>query len=192
MTAGPAAPPGRYPYERLVDGFGTLGLRPVDPAADLDLIHTWVSQERARFWGMRDIGRERVREIYEYLDSLDTHHAFLMHRDGVAVALFQTYEPAADPVGECYDVRPGDFGIHLMIGPPAGDTERGFTAVLLRAFLTFVLADPAHRRIVAEPDARNERAVERLKSVGFTAGPQIDLRGKRAQLLFLDREAFAG
>ncbi|WP_435830286.1 GNAT family N-acetyltransferase [Micromonospora echinospora] len=30
-----------------------------------------------------------------------------MHRDGRPVGLFQTYEPAADPVGECYDVRPG-------------------------------------------------------------------------------------
>ncbi|MEV6671048.1 GNAT family N-acetyltransferase [Streptomyces sp. NPDC051162] len=178
-------------HEQAVDGFGTVRVVPVDPAADAGLIHGWVTQERARFWGMRDADRERVLEIYTYIDSLPTHHAYLLERDGRPVALFQTYEPEADPVGECYDVRPGDFGIHLMIGPPAGGTERGFTATLLSVFLTYVLAaDPGRLRIVAEPDARNAKAVDRLTGAGFVRGPEIDLPEKRAQLVFLDREAF--
>ncbi|MGW2188606.1 GNAT family N-acetyltransferase [Streptomyces sp. NPDC001667] len=178
-------------HEQAVDGFGTVRVVPVDPAADAGLIHSWVTQERARFWGMGDADRERVLEIYTYIDSLPTHHAYLLERDGRPVALFQTYEPAADPVGECYDVRPGDFGIHLMIGPPTGGPERGFTATLLSVFLTYVLtADPGRLRIVAEPDARNAKAVARLTRAGFTRGPEIELPGKRAQLAFLDRETF--
>ncbi|MFI9526580.1 GNAT family N-acetyltransferase [Micromonospora rosaria] len=170
-----------------VPGFGQVTIRPVDPVADLDLIHSWVSQERARFWGMRGLGRDRVGEIYAYLDSLPTHHAYLLHRDGEPVGLFQTYQPEHDPVGECYPVRPGDFGIHLLIGPPpAGGTERGFSRTLLDAFLDFVLATPGRTRIVAEPDARNERAVARLVDAGFVPGPLIDLPDKRARLLFLD------
>ncbi|MEU2664817.1 GNAT family N-acetyltransferase [Micromonospora sp. NBC_01740] len=176
-------------YRQDVDGFGRVTIRPVDPDTDTDLIHAWVSQERARFWGMRDAGRDRVEEIYRYLDSLPTHHAWLTHRDGTPVALFQTYEPAADPVGECYPVQPGDHGAHLLIGPP-GAVERGFTGTLLRVFLDFVFADPRHRRVVMEPDARNDKAVERLRRTGFVAGPLIDVNGKRARLLFLDRETF--
>ncbi|MFG1848246.1 GNAT family N-acetyltransferase [Micromonospora carbonacea] len=175
---------------RRVEGFGEVLIRPVEPARDVDVIHDWVTRERSRFWGMREASRERVREIYEYLDSLATHHAYLVHRDGRPAALFQTYEPAADPVGECYDVRPGDFGVHLLIGPPDGGVEPGFTGALLDAFLAFVLADPARLRIVAEPDARNDRAVARLVRAGFVPGPQIDLPEKRAQLLFLDRSVF--
>ncbi|MGN9768754.1 GNAT family N-acetyltransferase [Micromonospora sp. SD12] len=176
-------------YRQDVDGFGRVTIRPLDPDTDIDLVHSWVSQERARFWGMRDAGRERVEEIYRYLDSLPTHHAWLTHRDGTPVALFQTYEPAADPVGECYPVQPGDHGAHLLIGPPDA-VERGFTGTLLRVFLDFVFADPRHRRVVMEPDARNEKAVDRLLRTGFVAGPLIDLNGKRARLLFLDRETF--
>lgn len=178
-------------HEQEVDGFGTVRVVPVDPAADAGLIHGWVTQERARFWGMGDADRERVLEIYTYIDSLPTHHAYLLERNGLPVALFQTYEPEADPVGECYDVRPGDFGIHLMIGPPTGGTERGFTAALLSVFLTYVLAaDPGRLRIVAEPDARNAKALARLTGTGFVRGPEIELPEKRAQLFFLDREAF--
>ncbi|SBT43686.1 GNAT family N-acetyltransferase [Micromonospora narathiwatensis] len=172
---------------RHVEGFGEVLIRPVDPASDADLIHDWVTRDRARFWGMRGASRERVREIYSYVDSLATHHAYLIHRDGRPVGLFQTYEPAADPVGECYEVQPGDFGIHLMIAPPDGGAEPGFTGAVLGAFLEFVLADPAHRRIVAEPDARNDKAIARLVRAGFVPGPRIDLPDKRARLLFLDR-----
>lgn len=178
-------------WVRHVDGFGEIAVRPLDPAADTEVVHDWVSRERSRFWGMRDASRERVREIYEYVDSLPTHHAWLVQRDGRPVALFQTYEPAADPVGECYDVRPGDFGIHLLIGPPDGGVEPGFTGSVLGGFLEFVLADPAHRRIVAEPNVENGKAIARLTRAGFVPGPQIDLPDKRAQLMFLDRDRAA-
>ncbi|RLV04313.1 siderophore biosynthesis protein [Streptomyces griseocarneus] len=177
-------------HEQTVDGFGTVRVVPVDPAADIDLIHSWVVEDRARFWGMREAGRERVLEIYEYLDSLTTHHAYLLHRDGVPVALFQTYEPEADPVGEYYEVRPGDFGIHLMIGPVSGTAERGFTATLIAVFLAYVMKEPGRLRIVVEPDARNAKAVARLVRVGFRLGEQVDLPEKRAQLAFLTREEY--
>ncbi|MCX4472426.1 acetyltransferase [Micromonospora sp. NBC_01655] len=183
MTTSPTC------YSRHIEGFGEVAIRSVRPGEDIDVIHDWVTRERSRFWGMRDAGRERVLEIYEYLDSLDTHHAYLIHRDGRPVALFQTYEPGADPVGECYDVRPGDFGIHLLIGPPDGGAEPGFTGTVLDTFLDFVLADPGRLRIVVEPDARNAKAITRLTRAGFVPGPQIDLPDKRAQLLFLDRAA---
>ncbi|MEV4497384.1 GNAT family N-acetyltransferase [Micromonospora arborensis] len=178
-------------YRSDVAGFGVVTIRAVRPESDVDLLHGWVTQERARFWGMREASRERVREIYAYLDSLSTHHAYLVHRDGVPVALAQTYQPEADPVGECYDVRPGDIGVHLLIGPPV-TLERGFTGALFGAILDFVLADPRRLRVVMEPDARNGRAVDRLLRTGFRLGPLIDLAEKRARLLFLDRPASTG
>ncbi|WP_030490498.1 GNAT family N-acetyltransferase [Micromonospora chokoriensis] len=178
-------------YRSDVTGFGVVTIRAVRPDHDVDLLHGWVTQDRARFWGMREASRERVHEIYAYLDSLSTHHAYLVHRDGVPAALAQTYQPEADPVGECYDVRPGDIGVHLLIGPPVA-AERGFTGALFGAILDFVLADPRRLRVVMEPDARNDRAVNRLLRTGFRPGPLIDLPEKHARLLFLDRPATTG
>ncbi|CCH19156.1 GNAT family N-acetyltransferase [Micromonospora lupini] len=178
-------------HRRDVTGFGVVTVRPVRPDEDADLLHGWVTAERARFWGMREASRERVREIYAYLDSLATHHAYLAHRDGVPVALVQTYEPGADPVGGCYEVLPGDVGVHLLVGPPV-TAERGFTGALFGAILEFVFADPGRLRIVMEPDVRNDRMLRRLRRSGFRAGPVIDLPEKRALLHFLDRPAAAG
>ena len=43
--------------------------------------------------------REEVLATYEFLDSLPTHHAYLSTSDDKPVALLQTYDPQADPVG---------------------------------------------------------------------------------------------
>ncbi|WUD93959.1 GNAT family N-acetyltransferase [Streptomyces anulatus] len=190
-TAGPAVPALRAAvHEQKVEGFGTVRLVPVDPSADVDLLHGWVTEERARFWGMGGHTREQVREIYEFVGSLPTHHAYLALRDGVPAALFQTYEPDADPVGECYDVRPGDFGIHLLIAPAEGaGAVKGYTDALLTAFIGFVFRDPARLRVVVEPDARNGKALARMVRVGFELGPEIVKPEKTARLAFLTREA---
>ncbi|WNF27626.1 GNAT family N-acetyltransferase [Streptomyces sp. C11-1] len=177
-------------HEQKVEGFGTVRLVPVDPAADAGLLHGWVTEERARFWGMADHTREQVQEIYEFVASLPTHHAYLALRDGVPAALFQTYEPDADPVGECYDVQPGDFGIHLLIAPAEGEgAVKGYTDALLTAFIGYVFSDPAHLRVVVEPDARNEKALARMVRVGFELGPEIKKPEKTARLAFLSRAA---
>ncbi|MFD4024776.1 GNAT family N-acetyltransferase [Streptomyces sp. NPDC058576] len=191
VPAEPVAPALRPAvHEQKVEGFGTVRLVPVDPATDADLLHGWVTEERARFWGMADHTREQVREIYEFVGSLPTHHAYLALRDGVPAALFQTYEPDADPVGECYDVQPGDFGIHLLIAPAEGEgAVKGYTEALLTAFIAHVFSDPAHLRVVVEPDARNQKALARMVRVGFELGPEIEKPEKTARLAFLTRAA---
>ncbi|MCS0637287.1 acetyltransferase [Streptomyces sp. LP05-1] len=181
-------------FEETFEGFGTVRIAPLDPDRDAPLLHGWVNQERARFWGMRETTVDEVREVYAHLASLTTHHAYLAYRDGEPVALFQTYEPAADRVSECYEVRPGDIGFHLMLAP-TDRPEHGFSAHLIRALKRFVLAD--HERAVAEPDAANHKAIDRLLRSGFEAGPEVvlpevvlpevHLPEKRARLVFLSR-----
>lgn len=183
-------------HTHAVEGFGTVTLTPVDPAADSALIHGWVTEERAAFWGMRGADRALVEEIYADLDRRTTHHAYLARRDGAPVALFQTYDCAQDRVSECYEVQPGDVGAHLLIAPDQGTAEPGFTAALLTAFLAYVLSEPSVRRVIAEPDARNAKAIARLQRTGFALGPEVELPeidlpevhlpAKRARLLVLD------
>ncbi|MFD3466975.1 GNAT family N-acetyltransferase [Streptomyces sp. NPDC058682] len=182
-------------HTQVIEGFGTVTITPVDPAADSALIHSWVTQERARFWGMGEASRELVQEIYEDVDRRTTHHAFMVSRDGEQVALFQTYDCAEDRVSECYDVQPGDVGMHLLIGPTTGAAERGFTGSLMTTFIAFVFSDDAARRMVVEPDARNAKAISLMERTGFVLGPQIVLPeidlpevylpAKPAQLAFL-------
>lgn len=191
-------------HTQRVDGFGTVRVLRLDPHADAATVHAWVREERAAFWGMNGLTREQVAEVYAHLDTLDTHHAYLLERDGEPVGLLQTYEPEADRVSECYEVRPGDIGVHLLLAPvTSGAARTGWSSALLGAVASYVLLGLDRRRVVVDPDVRNEKAIARFLKQGFVAGdavvlPEIDLPDvhlpeKHAQLAFLTREvAFPG
>ncbi len=165
-----------------------VSIRPVDPVADLDVIHAWVTADRAVFWGMREHTRAEVAAVYAHLAASPTHHAFLVLEEGRgAVALLQTYEPAHDPVGEAYPVRPGDLGVHLLVAP--GPRRPGFTGRLAAALFEHLFADPHVRRLVVEPDELNAPSIARVVREGGELGPVVDLGHKRAQLAFFARPA---
>jgi hypothetical protein len=198
------APARQAVHEQPVDGLGTIRVLPLDAHADADVVHGWVSEERASFWGMNGLTRDQVAEIYAHMDTLDTHHAYLVVRDEEPVAVLQTYEPNADRVSHCYEVRPGDIGVHLLLAPAGAQGARsGWTAALVGALVSYVLLGLDRHRIVVDPDVSNEKAVVRFLKLGFTAGPvvvlpEVDLPDvylpeKHAQLAFLTREvAFPG
>jgi len=175
----------RYP------SWGEVRIIPLVPEEDAGLIHSWVTEERARFWGMLGHSREQVLEIYRFVESLETHHAFLVTLEGEAVALFQSYEPLHDPVGETYPARAEDVGVHLLLAPATRPIPF-FTPSLVNTLVEYLFTDPAIDRIVVEPDIRNDKALRRMLATGFEAGPVITLAEKEAQLAFLKREVFEG
>lgn len=198
VPAGPARPPAaatheterKIAYEETLPNLGRLCLVVLDPGRDAELVHGWVTQRRAAFWGMLDHSVDEVREVYEFIDSLSTHHAYLIQLDGRSIGLFQTYQPDADPIGERYPVQPGDFGIHLLMAP-GKRPQRGLTETVGKALLRFIFRDPAVQRLVVEPDVRNYLALRRMELSGFTFDGEIDMPDKRAQLAFLTRDVFA-
>ncbi len=176
-------------YAEKLPGLGELTLIPLDPAAHASLVHGWVVRPRNRFWGMGGHTVDQVREIYEFVAGLSTHHAYLIRIDEAPIGIFQTYEPEHDPIAECYPVQPGDFGLHLLLD--GGDLVLPHLSTLvIPALLRYAFADPVHRRLIAEPDIRNSKAIRRFERHGFELGPEIDLGRKRARLTFLTRSRF--
>ncbi|MCF4139166.1 acetyltransferase [Streptomyces sp. Tue 6430] len=194
----------RHVHVEEAEGFGTVRIRPLDAEADAAVVHGWVSEERAVFWGMNGLTKDQVADVYAHMAGLDTHHAFLAELDGEPVAVLQTYEPSQDRVGECYEVQPGDIGVHVLLAPAGeGGARPGWSSALMGVFASYVLVGMDRRRVVVDPDVRNEKAVARFLRQGFEAGPvvtlpEIDLPDvhlpeKTARLAFLRREvAFPG
>ena len=168
----------------------SVTVRPVDPTADAALLHTWVTQPRAEFWGMTDHSVEDVVLVYAYIQDQPHLAAYLLLSDDHPLGLLQTYDPDVDEIGRWYDRAPGDVGVHYLL---ADDPRRvGRTPALLAAALDFVAHLPGCRRLVFEPDARNAASLGLLERLGCTRGPLVELRTsiaeKPAQFFFLDRE----
>nr|WP_179503896.1 GNAT family N-acetyltransferase [Nocardioides daedukensis] len=166
-----------------------ITLTPVDPVRDVALIHSWVTQERAEFWGMREKSAEEVGEIYSYIDEQEHLAAYLASWQGTPWALFQTYDPFVDEIGQFYDRRPGDVGVHLLLAP--GPRPAGLTAALLDFLPRWMFTDPRHQRVVLEPDVRNAKSIAVLGRIGADQAHVAQLPDKTAQFAFLTREAWA-
>ncbi|MFC8190488.1 GNAT family N-acetyltransferase [Cellulomonas sp. NPDC057328] len=172
--------------ERAVDGLGVVTTSVLDLDADLATLHAWCTARGTAFWGLGHLTADELRETYGFVASLDHHHALLARVDGVPVALVQVYEPAHDPVGDVYDVRPGDLGVHVLVGARPAGHGGGFSQRLMLALLRVVVERTGATRVVGEPDARNTAMLRRAERLGAVLGPEVDLPTKRARLTFLD------
>ncbi|GAA4769192.1 MULTISPECIES: GNAT family N-acetyltransferase [Streptomyces] len=168
---------------------GRLTVRPLDPRADADVLHRWVTHPKAAYWMMQDARPEDVESEYLRIAAHEHHHALLGLHDGEPAFLMEHYDPRHVELVGLYEPQPGDVGMHFLVAP--SDTPiHGFTLAVITAVMRELFADPATRRVVVEPDVANT-AVHRLnEAVGFVPVEKITKPEKEALLSFCTREQF--
>lgn len=163
---------------------------PADPLAHAGLLHGWVTQEYARFWGMSGASPEDVRAELAGIAANPHHEAWLGYDGGVPAFLVERYLPQYSPLAGLYPAAEGDIGMHLLVGPP--DVPRpGYTTGVFRAVLEFLFSSPEVRRVVVEPDVRNAKILVLNERLGFRRQQRIRLPDKEAWLSFCSRADFA-
>ncbi|TXJ85143.1 N-acetyltransferase [Streptomyces lavendulae] len=167
----------------------TFAFRPVDPLADAELLHSWITHPKAAFWMMQDARLEDIERAYMEIAADEHQHALLGLRDGVPAFLLEKYDPAHRELVGLYEPRPGDVGMHFLT--PATDTpEHGFTKAVITAVMAHLFEDPAVERVVVEPDVRNKAVHALNAAVGFVPEREIQKPEKEALLSFCTREQF--
>ncbi|AOT03047.1 GNAT family N-acetyltransferase [Arthrobacter sp. U41] len=164
--------------------------RGLDPVADAPILHAWVTRPYASFWGMLGSTVEDVVEEYSKIQSSGHHNALLGLDDGIPAFLMEAYLPESSPLAGVYAVRPGDLGMHLLVGPSAGPARPGYTTNVMDAVLEKLFSDPGVERVVVEPDARNTKIHVLNARLGFLPAGEVALPDKRALLSFCTRAAF--
>lgn len=169
-----------------------LRIRPLDLDTDIPLMHRWFTQDRALFWGMGDLSEPEAKAVYAAL--IDSGHAMPymgLHGDRPAFVL-ECYDPARDELGRHYPVREGDVGMHFFIGPPDSPAiaEKGFTRRVFRSLMVFIFERLEARRVVVEPDVRNDKVHVLNREMGFVYQGYVHLEKKVAALAFCTRERF--
>jgi len=188
-TSGGRTTPHRIVFARRDHRLGDFALRELDPTADAKLLHAWVTHPKAVFWQMQDASIADVERTYAHIAASPHHDAYLGLHNGEPTFLVERYDPAHSEVARFYPVAPGDVGMHFLVAP----TERpiaGFTRAVIVTIMEMLFADPATRRVVVEPDARNHRVHRLNAAVGFHVAQTIHLPTKQALLSFCTREHY--
>ncbi|MEU8518003.1 GNAT family N-acetyltransferase [Streptomyces sp. NBC_01216] len=167
----------------------TVSFRPLDPTADAELVHTWVTHPKSAFWMMGDARLQDVERAYMAIAAHPHHDAFIGLADGEPAVLMERYDPRHVELAGLYAPRPGDVGMHFLVAP-TDKPVHGFTRGVITAVMRELFADPATARVVVEPDVRNTAVHALNEAVGFVPEREIQKPEKRALLSFCTREQF--
>ncbi|WP_394345820.1 GNAT family N-acetyltransferase [Halegenticoccus tardaugens] len=169
----------------------TISFRPATMGADLGRLHRWLNEEHVLpYWRLDHplpVFRKRLAEKLAD-DHLTPYVGCLDH---VPMSYWERYWAADDPLADHYDARPADQGVHLLVGAPEY-LGRGYATPLLRSMTEFALRHPETDRVVAEPDARNERAIRVFEACGYEPVREFEFPAeeKTALLVVCERERF--
>lgn len=97
---------------------GAFAVRPLDPAADAELVHGWVTHPKAAFWLMSDAVLADVEREYRDIAAHPHHDAFIGLHDGEPAFLIERYDPTEVELKGLYEAEPGDVGMHFWSPPP--------------------------------------------------------------------------
>ncbi|CAM5546765.1 GNAT family N-acetyltransferase [Streptomyces avidinii] len=176
-------------FSRTDKELGSFAVRPLDPFADAELLHGWVTHPKASFWMMQDASLPDVEREYMRIAAHEHHQAFIGLHEGRPAFLMETYDPSELELVGLYDARPGDVGMHFLVAP--SDTPlHGFTRAVITTVMAAIFADPATERVVVEPDIANTAVHALNEAVGFAAERQVTKPEKEALLSFCTRAQF--
>ncbi|MEV7088572.1 GNAT family N-acetyltransferase [Streptomyces sp. NPDC093085] len=178
-------------FSRTDETLGLFEVRAVDPFADLELLHGWVTHPKAAFWLMQGASLPEVEREYMGIAAAEHHDAFIGLHNGVPAFLIERYDPAEVELKGMYDAEPGDIGMHFLVAPVEGDRRvHGFTRAVITTVMALLFDDPAVRRVVVEPDVRNTAVHALNEAVGFRIEKKLEKPEKDAYLSFCTREMF--
>ncbi|MET9649102.1 GNAT family N-acetyltransferase [Streptomyces sp. JL2001] len=167
----------------------TVRFRPLDPPADAELIHPWVTHPKAAFWMMQDAKLQDVEREYMAIAANPHHDVFIGLVDDEPAVLMERYDPRHVELVGLYEPQPGDVGMHFLVAPT--DTPvHGFTRLVITAVMRELFDDPATARVVVEPDVRNTAVHALNAAVGFVPEREIRKPEKDALLSFCTRAQF--
>ena len=191
-----------YPVEKriAVQSFGVpdhlrrapMTLEPLQLPRDLGRLHAWVTHPQGRLLG--DAGCERAGRRHRVRPDRRRPAPRrvagpLGRRAGVPGGDLRPVPLRAG--GTCPSSGTGDLGMHVLVAPTDAP-RRGFTRQVFRVVMEHCFADPAVRRVVVEPDVRNDRIAALNKAAGFEVVRRVRLRTKEAALSVCSRDAWEG
>ncbi|AAN56043.1 acetyltransferase [Shewanella oneidensis MR-1] len=155
--------------------------KPLNLEQDIPMLQSWLNQNYAKFWGMQGMTQATITAAMA-----PSEHKLALIGEWQAKPLFmvELYDPAHDEIGQHYQVKPLDCGMHLILAPIEGKPVHGLSRKVMAAIAQLILETLAFTRLVVEPDQQNHK-IHRLNcQIGIRYQKAIQLSTKAAFLGF--------
>lgn len=176
-------------FSKEITGLGVISIRPFQVDADTPMLHTWVTQPYAKYWGMLDKSLEEVRAEYQELEENPHHYSYIGMLNNVPVFLMERYKASKDIIASHYYALESDYGMHILVAPIEKRIPQ-FTWHVFSTIIDYFFSLPQVERVVVEPDVNNKKIHKLNKKAGFIYQKEIDLTYKKAALAFCTKEMY--
>ncbi len=176
-------------FSKEIEGVGRIVLRPIHLNEDLDTLYNWVKQPYAKYWGMLDFSKDQVFDSYDEIEKNPHHHTYIGMLDNRPIFLMERYKASEDMIGNYYDAKLNDYGMHILVAPVEKRIPQ-FTWSVFSTIMDYFFSLPYVERVVVEPDANNEKIHKLNKKAGFVYQKEIELPHKVASLAICTKENY--
>ncbi len=174
-------------FKKTVPNLGSFELHPINLETDLAHIHQWVNQDYAVYWGMNGFSLDEVKTAYQNI--LNHSKVYIGFFNSEIAFLMESYNPTDDLISKHYEVEEGDKGMHILVAPPKNRISN-FTWNIFTVIMDFLFSHEEVKRIVVEPDLRNEKIHLLNTKAGFEYQKIIELPHKTAHLAFCTKAQY--
>lgn len=167
-----------------------IDFRPITEEEDISRLYHWrLKPHVIPFWGNPG-PQSRFRDEVQKALAVPKQKLLFGRINGVDMSYWETYSVCHDLIGHYYEYDEYDRGVHLLIGR-TDFLGRGYALPLLMERVAREFHENHHtRRIVAEPDVRNEKMIHIFKKCGFRPLKLVSLPEKTGMLLAVERRHF--
>ena len=175
--------------EMLKDHKQLLSFVKVELDRDIDMLHGWMHEEHViPYWNLNFTKEKFALHLQKAL--ADSHQTlYLGCLDETPMSYWESYWVKGDIIEDYYEAEEGDQGIHLLIGNPEY-LGKGLALPFLRSMVKYQLLTSHTKKVMAEPDIRNEKMIHLFEKCGFTPMKEIELPDKTGLLMACTRENF--
>ncbi|WP_085991452.1 GNAT family N-acetyltransferase [Oceanobacillus senegalensis] len=166
-----------------------ITFRPVSLREDFERLYTWMHEPHVIPYWKLNIDRDAYKQhLQTFLN--DSHQQLLIGEiDGVPMSYWESYTVEGDVISRYYSYDQNDQGIHLLIGETDYLGKR-YIYPLLLTILKRKFEINTTKRVVAEPDIRNEKMIAVFKKCGFQPIKEVNLPDKTGLLVSCERNVF--
>ncbi len=167
-------------------GRGRVSFSPLS-AADFPTLCDWLNRPHvSEWWGPGPTEADVNEEFGPLLAADSTTKAYLVIVDGRPTGYIQSYVAMSSGDGWWEEVRdPGVRGIDQFLAE-SDRLDQGIGTAVVRAFLEFLVRDPAVTRVQVDPSPGNGRAIRCYQKAGFRAIGEVDTPDGRSLIMVSD------
>ena len=160
---------------------GHFSLKKFEPQEDSAILHEWVTQAYAKYWGMLDHSERQVQDAYEKTCASSHTQVFLGYHNDQPAFLLEVYQAKNEAIAQHIEVEDGDLGMHILMAPPLKPIAK-FSYCVFMTIMEFIFEKLEAKRILVEPDHENSKIHRLNKQLGFIHSKEIKLPDKQAYL----------